>query len=129
MKFEYRFFDGKFLPIVPIRIKGKSDTIELLAFIDTGASYCIFKADVAEILGLDFEKGEKTEMILGDGDPITVYLHKVLVTIADKELTAIIGFSQELKISFNIIGRKDIFEHFVVCFNEKEKWVGFKPLD
>jgi hypothetical protein len=38
---------------------------------------------------------------------------------------AAIGFSKQLGIGFNIIGRKDVFERFIVCFDEKEKFVEF----
>jgi len=36
-----------------------------------------------------------------------------------------IGFSKQLGIGFNIIGRKDVFERFRICFDEKEKVVEF----
>ena len=39
-----------------------------------------------------------------------------------------IGFSRRLGIGFNIIGRKDIFERFKICFDEKEKMVEFYPI-
>jgi len=129
MKFDYHYFEGKFLPVVPIKLKGKKEWVEFIAFVDTGASYCLFKADVAELLGLKLEDGEKTEMVLGDGKIIVVYLHKINVNVADKEFPAYVGFSKELGINFNIIGRRSIFEQFIVCFNETERWIGFKSLD
>jgi len=33
--------------------------------------------------------------------------------------------SKQLGIGFNIIGRKDVFERFKICFDEKEKVVEF----
>lgn len=127
MRFSYQYSDGSFLPIVAIKIKGKTEWIEFKAFVDTGASYCLFHADVAEILGLELEKGELRDMVLGDGDVLKVYLHKIGVSIAGREFTASIGFSKNVGIGFYIIGRKDIFDKFLVIFNEKEKWVEFKP--
>ena len=56
MRFSYQFFDEEYLPIIPISLKGKEEWIEFDAYIDTGASSCLFPADVAEILGLDLEK-------------------------------------------------------------------------
>jgi predicted aspartyl protease len=127
MKFDYQFFEGRFLPIVPIRLKGKTEWLESRAYVDTGASYCLFHADVAEILGIKLEEGERNEMTLGDGNILKVYLHKLLVSIAGKKFVALIGFSKGIGIGFYIVGRKDIFDNFIVCFNEKEKQIEFKP--
>lgn len=98
-------------------------------YIDTGASFCLFHADVAGVLGLDLENGERREMVLGDGDSMEVYLHKIPVLLAEKEFAASIGFSKDLKIHFYIIGRLDLFEHFIICFHEKEKIVEFTPIN
>lgn len=109
-------------------MKGISEWIKFKAYIDTGASFCLFHADVAEVLGIKLEEGEKREMILGDGDSIAVYVHQVKVLLAGKEFIASIGFSKDLKIHFYILGRQDIFEHFVICFHEKEKMIEFTPV-
>lgn len=80
------------------------------------------------MLGINLKDGEKREMVLGDGDGMAVYLHKILVLLAGKEFIASVGFSKDLKIHFYIIGRQDVFEHFVICFHEKEKMIEFTPL-
>ena len=54
---------------------------------------------------------------------IAVYFHKLPVKFSEIEFEAEIGFSKQLGIGFNIIGRKDIFERFVICFDEKRKVV------
>ena len=129
MRFEYRFFEGSFLPLIPIKLKGKEEWVELIAFIDTGASYSLFHADVAEILGFKLEEGELTEMVLGDGNKLKVYLHNIEISIANKNFIAVIGFSNGIGIGFYIVGRKTIFDKFLVIFNEKQRWIEFKPLD
>ena len=128
MRFKYVFDSGKFLPIIPIKLRGNEDWIEFNGYIDTGASFCLFHADVAGILGINLESGEKREMILGDGDSMVVYIHKVPVLLADKEFIASIGFSRDLKIHFYIIGREDLFNQFIICFHEKEKMIEFTPI-
>jgi len=59
MKFEYVNYKGTFLPIVPIRLKGK-DWVRLLAYLDSGASYTIFHAHVTRVLGLKITEGRKS---------------------------------------------------------------------
>lgn len=126
MKFPYQQRHGRFLPIIPIKLKSvNGEWITFDAFVDSGASYSIFTAEIGEILGLDVEGGEKIYVAVGDGSLIAVYLHKLEVKIGEKIIKATVGFSKQLGIGFNIIGRKDIFERFKVCFNEKEKVVEF----
>ncbi len=125
MRYSYLEERGKFAPIIPIKLKGESIWITFDAYIDSGATYSIFKAEIAEILGLELDKGEKLLVTVGDGSLITIFLHKIEIEIARNIFSATIGFSKQLGIGFNIIGRKDIFEKFIVCFNDGEKYLEF----
>ena len=127
MKLPYLKFRDRFLPIVSIWLKGGKEWVEFKAFVDSGAGYSIFKAEMAEILGLRLEDGKESYVTVGDGSLIKVYIHNVSVRIADKEFEAAVGFSRHLGIGFNIIGRLDIFDRFTVCFDESEKIVEFYP--
>jgi len=126
MRFQYQQRHGKFLPIIPIKLKSVGgEWITFDAFVDSGASYTLFTAEIGEILGLDVENGEKIYVTVGDGSLITVYLHELEVKIGEKTFKATIGFSKQLGIGFNIIGRKDFFEKFKICFDERAKIVEF----
>ena len=120
MNFPYIFLEGRYLPIVPLELKGE-EWIELHAFVDSGASYSIFHADIAEILGIEYTKGEKSFMTVGDGAQIPVYIHNINVRFNEKEFTAKIGFSNKLGIGFDILGREGFFDRFVVCFDDRER--------
>ncbi|MEE9118408.1 MAG: hypothetical protein V3U02_07430 [Calditrichia bacterium] len=124
MNFPYIFLEGKYLPIVPLELKDE-EWIEFRVFVDSGASYSIFHADVAEILGLVYTNGEKNYMTVGDGAQIPVYSHDMKVRFIDKEFTAKIGFSNELGIGFDILGREGFFDRFVVCFDDRERILKF----
>lgn len=127
MRFKYTKFQDRFLPIVPIRIKGETGWVKFRAFVDSGACYSVFHAEMAEILGLKLEDGKDKRITVGNGTQIKVYKHKVEVEIANQKFNATIGFSRELGIGFNIIGRLSIFEKFKICFDESEKIVEFLP--
>lgn len=129
MKFPYVQFQKKFSPIMPIKLRHKNkEWTEFKAYVDSGASYSIFRSEIIDILGIELEKGKKIHVIVGDGSLIPVYLHKIAVQVAEETFSATIGFSRRLGIGLNIIGRKDIFEKFKICFNEKEKIVEFIKL-
>lgn len=127
MKFPYIKFRGRFLPIVSIWLKSDKfkEWVEFKAFVDSGAGYSVFQAEMAEILGLGLEDGKKEYVTVGDGSQIIVYLHKLPVKFAGHQFDATVGFSRHLGIGFNIIGRLDIFDRFKVCFDESEKIVEF----
>lgn len=67
MKFDYVDIRGKFLPVVPVEIKGKDDWVQFHVFVDTGASQSIFNANFCEVLGINLEDGEKINIMVGDG--------------------------------------------------------------
>ena len=128
MKFPYVKLRDKLAPIVPIRFNVKEEWIEFKAYVDSGASYSIFHSNITEILGLKLEEGKKDYITVGDGSQIIVYLHKIIVKIAGQEFESTTGFSRNLGIGFNIIGRLDIFDRFIICFVESEKIVEFSPV-
>lgn len=128
MKFPYIEVKGKPSPVIPVQLKIKKNTfIEFHAYVDSGAGFSIFHTYAAEILGLELEEGVVSYVTVGDGSQISVYTHRLLVQLAEKEFKAVIGFSRSLGIGFNVIGRKDIFESFRICFDDKEKFVEFSP--
>lgn len=97
--------------------------ITFVSYVDSGASYSVFQPDVAEVLGIKLKIGRKTTLTVGNGDKIAVYLHKLNVKLANFLFPAIIGFSPDLGIDTNLIGQKDFFEKFKICFNSKDKFL------
>lgn len=124
MRFPYLKFEDEYLPMVPVRLKGR-EWIEFKAFVDTGAGFSIFTYDIAEVLGFDAEKGDREFVKIGDGSFIEVFAFRLPIKLAEREFEAKVGFSRSLGVGFNIIGRRDIFDKFRVCFDDAEKFVEF----
>jgi len=120
VKFPYIEERGRMVPIVPVRIKG-NEWVTFGGYVDSGASYSVFRSDIAKILGIEKEDGKKEYVTVGDGSLITVYLHNLEVEFAEKRFEATIAFSKQLGIGFNIIGRKSFFEEFKFCFDDKNR--------
>lgn len=121
----YTLYHGNPAPIVPVEIKGADGWKRLQAYVDSGAAYSIFGIAEAQWLGLDFHKGMLITAIVGDGNHIPVHLLKVPVRLGTVEFEATIGFSEKLGVGFNLIGRKDFFEQFRICFSDKERVITF----
>ena len=120
MEYSYILFKMKYLPMIPIELKG-SEWVDFYAYVDSGASYSVFHSDIAEILNLNYEDGEKTYITVGDGSLITVFKHQAQVRLEGQEFMATIGFSKNLGIGFNILGREFFFDRFVFCFDDRKR--------
>jgi hypothetical protein len=119
---------GFLSPIIPVGIMGPSGNVVTQAYVDSGAYYSIFSSNVAIGLGLAYKKVSACPVMVGDGNTVPVYLHRLSVKIGFFNLRAIIGFSDKLGVGFNLLGRQDIFSHFDITFNDKKKIITFKIL-
>lgn len=112
------------MPIIPITILDH----RVWVFVDSGATFTVLSIDDAHRIGIDWEKGRPQMIVVGDGSFIPTYFHDITICIGHIELTAPIGFSERLGVGFNLLGRKGIFEHFKVCFSDKERRITFQQM-
>lgn len=118
--FPYLQKDGQYFPIVKVQIKTPKRKLSVEALIDSGASFSVFRSEVADYLGIPLEKG-KPVYLTGIGGRILGYLHRVSIEVGNKTFICKIIFSKEFMVSFNILGRDNFFEYFLITFNEKNK--------
>lgn len=124
MRFPYFQLGSRdFAPIITLKLLGKEGWLDLEAYVDSGASTSIFHADRAEILGIDYTKGKKIALTVGDGDLLEIYLHRLNVELAHDRFVAELGFSKQLGVGFNLLGRKSFFDRFRICFDDKRRFV------
>ena len=134
MKFDYYkfplpkksdFFGSSVLrPIIPISISTDSYPVRYLALIDSGADFCIFDAEIGEVIGLDVKSG-KLETFSGiqPGKPTECYLHEVTINIGGHNYKTIVAFSYHISTKgYGILGQKGFFDLFKVSFEyQKER--------
>ena len=97
--------------------------------IDSGATYSIFHPKEISQAGLNYQEGKPRKIIVGNGAFIDVYFFSLPAQIGGEAFTAEIGFSEHLTVGFNLIGRKDVFEKFRVCFSDAERKITFQVLN
>lgn len=119
---------GERLPFVSIIFIGKNKTALVEAFVDTGADFSIFHADLMKYLGLEKKNAQMKKVQVGDGDYITVYLFHIKVSFYGQDILAPITFSENLGPDFNLLGRKGFFDHFRFCFDDKNSHLSLTPL-
>lgn len=126
--FPYKLLGGRWSPMISAGIctSGKWQPVEF--FVDSGATYTILRAQTARDTGLNLTAGRKIFAQVGDGSLIPIYLHDIPAQIGSVQFRAPIGFSEQLGVPFNLLGRFGVFEHFKICFHEKQKTVSFLPV-
>lgn len=84
------------------------------AIIDSGASRCMFHADIGRHLGLDIQSGdlEKTQGISGSSD---TWIHPVRLYVPGGPIDIHAGFKENLPVA-GLLGMNGFFENFVVTF-------------
>jgi hypothetical protein len=98
-----------------------------MCLIDTGADISLMNGDLGKEIGLVIEKGEPFPVKGIDGVIIPSYIHKIEFYI-DKYFCKIdAAFSERFNFPFGLIGRKDFFDLFRICFNQKENFFEIVP--
>ena len=111
-------------PVINIKCMNNRNALVVKALVDSGASFSVFRPEIAEHLGIKLEQGKQI-YLEGIGGRILGYLHRIKVEVAGKSFLCKIVFSRELTISFNLLGRNNFFIPFLITFNEKAKIVSF----
>ncbi|HXZ26742.1 MAG TPA: hypothetical protein VEG08_01965, partial [Terriglobales bacterium] len=91
----------------------------LMAIVDSGSPYCLFRADVATAIGIrDITtgiEGDIGSVKKGQGD--TVYFHKIQLYIeSDWRIDVMAGFTPNLSVAA-LLGRNGFFDQFLVTFD------------
>lgn len=125
IKFPYTVHKGISIPLIPLSLRINKTWRRFWTFVDSGATFSIFKVSEIEDLDFDFRKGKLVNVQVGDGGFIPVYLHKFDMILDTYKLPVTVGFSNRLGVEFNLLGRKDIFEVFDVTFSDSKGEISF----
>lgn len=125
IEFPYTLYKSLPVPIIPVQIQNRGEWFELWAFVDTGATFSIFGAREAEGMGLDLSQALKRYIVVGYGSFIPASFVQLPMRIGEIELKVEVGFSGKLGVGFNLLGRKDVFNAFRVCFSDDKKIISF----
>jgi len=104
----YKFYHRRWMSIVSIDLRTSIRSFHTEAYVDSGAFWSLFTIDAARELKLNPRDGKQRLVIVGDGRLIRVSLFKLMVEVAGRSFPAEIGFSEQLRVGFNLIGRKGV---------------------
>ena len=129
LDYKYAVVAGRRSPLIPLGLDfgGRWQRVE--AYVDSGAFYSVFKVGFAIAIDIEWQKGEKRYVQVGDGGLIPVYLHTVDLQLRQQRFSGQIGFSDHLGVSFNLIGRIPLFTHFEICFDDRQGIIRLTPYE
>ena len=106
-------------PIVELQLIGKTETLNVLGLIDSGADTTLMNIAYAKVLGIDIGKSEKKEF-LGIGDSrVTTFISSVTMKVKhfDIPMTSTVAFTDSPSVDV-LLGQEDFFECFRIKFEK-----------
>ena len=107
LSFDYEEIAGNFYLVIPIELKANEKRFLTRAYVDSGASFSIFNAEIADYLGLDYRKGDKIYPARVGGH-ICACINEIFISIHDIEIRCKVLFSDEFigyKIQIYLMGK------------------------
>src|SRR5215472_12325986 len=105
---------------------GPTDEDDLLAIIDTGATYCLFNGVRAAVIGLELAAG-RLEQLSGLAGGLMARIHPVTIVIAGHRFACEAAFSEQ-EIERELLGRHTLFRQVRFGFREGISLAYFHPV-
>ena len=121
MKLQYTEIpNGIKRPVIRIALSHHGKMVPYFALVDSGADINLFHAELAPLLGLDLEAGERHEVGgVVDGERRPYYVHTVTLHVAGwKHENVRVGFMPSLsKTGHGLLGQYGFFDLYTVAFD------------
>lgn len=121
--FPYQEYRGGKAPIVPMKILAGKRWRTVWAYVDSGAAYSILNAAAAKKLGLFKIKARKLAMTTSGGRTVEISLHRLWVKLGKERLSITFGVPRGFDVDFNLLGRRDLFQRYRICFDDAQGFV------
>lgn len=111
LQFRYRYaYDSRAAGItVPVVLGSGGAHVELLANVDTGATFCIFQRLFAEVLRIDVESGRREKLWTANSS-FVAFGHEVTIEALGLQMTTEAFFFKDESLSRNVLGRRGWFD-------------------
>ncbi len=124
LSFNYKKLpNGILRPLIRIEVSTarNKDGVPCEALVDSGADFCILKADIGEILGLDIKSGAPFDYRGISGAKSTGYFHRVWLAVKETRFMADVVFSYDIpRGGHQVVGQVGFFDHFKVNFDYRK---------
>lgn len=125
MRFDYTRGRHGAAPIIPLQVRGRRRWHKVWAYVDSGAYCSILRPEEAQRLGVDELLPQRIAIGTSGGRTLELKLYRLAARIGRWQGVVTFGVPQGFDIAFNLIGRKDVFEQFIISFREAARVVTF----
>ena len=91
--------------IIPIILRLGNSAAKADAYLDTGATFCVFKREIAALLGLEVETGEPLRLSTVTGS-FDAYGHMLTLETLGYSFDVTVYFAAHESFSRNVLGRR-----------------------
>ena len=98
---------------VPVLLKSGTNSVRLAASIDTGSTFCLFRNELAEALGLDLANAASKRFHTATGS-FEAFGRDVEITILGMTTFSTVYFFADTSINKNVLGRVGWLDRFRV---------------
>ena len=127
IRFRYKPYRESLAPVVPLRIYAGKRWRRIWAYVDSGAAFSILSQTEARRLGLLRIKARRLAVTTSGGRTQEISLHRLWARLGRQRLSITFGVPRGFDVDFNLLGRRDLFERFVVTFDDHQGIVTFTP--
>lgn len=113
---------------IPLKIFCGGEEFETFAYVDCGASDCIFSNEVGLQLGLQIETGEPKNFSLASGGTLATYGHLVTLEFFGIAFESIVYFAKYPGLQRNLLGRNGWLSKLCFGLVESDGTVYLSPL-
>lgn len=113
---------------VPVVLKSGSVIVRLTAAVDTGASFCLFRREVAVALGLDVEQGVLRKFRTANST-FDAYEHDVDLSVLGIAIRSAVYFFADESINKNVLGRTGWLDRVRMAIVEHDAELYLSPYD
>ena len=103
--------------------------VELPAKVDTGASFCIFKREYGEVLGLKIEDGFRQRVVSITGNSFEVFGHEVNVRVLGVEVFQMVYFAGDRSYRRDVLGRSGWLDRIKIAISDYERKLYLSPYE
>lgn len=113
---------------IPVSLKAGANTVDLLAKIDTGSTYCVFQREYGEQLGLVIQNGHLKSIVTAIG-PFDAYGHWVAIEALDFVVESQVYFAAESGFTRNVLGLLGWIDRFRLAVIHHDCLLHVSPYD
>jgi hypothetical protein len=129
LQFSYRHsYASKSSASVPITLRLGKESANVLGYVDTGASSCLFQRSAGEMLGLTIEDGEPM-MFHSPTGSAKAFGHIVQIEFRDLTFESLVYFFADDSIEKNLLGRTGWLDRIRLGIVDYDRELYLAPYD